>query len=344
MVILQGNKLRAATAWNEYFVIGEKMEKIRQDSVIRTQDASLEDQLAAVIGERYRVYRDAWRAAGPGAIPSVPLHVDLELVDDCNSACTFCPRNRKTHPDLPYAINTRLALPDRLLAKFLDEAKRMSLYSINIAIGEPLLDDRCLAVVKEFHENGGVDSRVNTNGLLLDTVIDQVFDSGLVNLFVSLDGFSDETYRAQRGGVGRYQKVVENVLLMLAEKKRRKSVLPVMRVSFVETDVNRHEADDFLAFWREKVEIVDVHQYLRFDNLAGGKKAKKWQCIDPFRRLCLMANGDILPCCTFYGKLLGLGNFETISLMEAWQGESLTKVRDALVRDQNNICLACQEC
>ena len=324
--------------------MGKGMEKVRQDSVIRTQDGSLEDKVAAIMGDRYRVYRDAWRAAVPGLIPTSPLHVDLELMDDCNSVCTFCPRNRKTHPNLPYAINTKQVLSDLLLEKFLREAKDMALYSINIAVGEPLLDSRCLSVVKEFHANGGVDSRVNTNGVLLDTLIDQIFDSGLVNLFVSLDAFSDETYRPLRGGTGRYRQVVDTILLMLEEKKRRKSVLPVMRVSFIETDINRHETDDFLAFWREKVEIVDVHQYLRFDNLVGGRKEKKWHCIDPFRRLCVMANGDILPCCTFNGKLLSLGNFETMSLAEAWQGEKLVQVREELLHDHNKICLACQEC
>jgi radical SAM protein with 4Fe4S-binding SPASM domain len=324
--------------------MGKNMEKVFQDSVIRTQDGSLEDKLTAIMGGRYRVYRDAWRAACHISIPPFPLHVDLELMDDCNSSCTFCPRNKKTHPNVPYSINTKQTLPDSLLEKFLCEATELALYSINIAVGEPLLDSRCLSVIKEFHANGGVDSRVNTNGVLLDTVIDQIFDSGLVNLFVSLDAFSDETYRSLRGGVGRYQKVVDNILLMLEEKKRRKSVLPVMRVSFIETDINSHEADDFLTFWREKVEIVDVHQYLQFNNLVGGKKQKKWHCIDPFRRLCIMANGDILPCCTFYGKLLSLGHFETTSLAEAWKGEKLVKVRDELIHDNNKICLACQEC
>lgn len=320
------------------------MEKVAQDCVLRTQDGSLEEKVAAIMGARYTVYRDAWRAAKPGSPPQFPLHVDLELMDDCNSACTFCPRNKKSHPDLPYAINTKQTLPDNLLEKFLREAKEMSLYSINVAVGEPLLDNRCLPLVKEFHANGGVDSRVITNGVLLDTVIDQIFDSGLVNLFVSLDAFSDETYQPLRGGVGRYQKVVDNIMLILEEKKRRRSVLPVMRVSFIETDINRHEADMFIAFWREKVEIVDIHQYQRFDNLEGGSKPKKWHCIDPFRRLCIMANGDILPCCTFYGKLLPLGNFENLSLAEAWNSEKMVTVRNELLHDTNKICLACQEC
>lgn len=324
--------------------MGKGMEKVPQDSVIRTQEGSLEERVTTIVGERYRVYRDAWRAAGPGSIPYSPLHVDLELVDDCNSACTFCPRNKKTHPHLPYAINTKRALPDALVEKFLREAKESALYSINIAIGEPLLDSRCLGIVKEFHANGGVDSRVNTNGVLLDTVIDQIFDSGLVNLFVSLDAFSEETYLPLRGGIGRYQKVVDNILLMLAEKKRRKSLLPIMRVSFIETDINRHEVDGFLDYWREKVEIVDIHRFLRFDNLAGGKKEKQWHCIDPFRRLCIMANGEILPCCTFYGKMMSLGNFETISLADAWNGQKLVTVREELLLDNNKICLACQEC
>ncbi len=311
--------------------------------VIRNQADDLEERLAETFGKRYREYRESWTKAGPDHLLTAPLHVDLELVDSCNESCVFCPRNTEEHPDLPYTINTKAKLSDTILEKFFREAKEMALPSINISIGEPLLDNRCFPVIKEFHAIGGMDSRVITNGLLLHKYVDEIFDSGLVHLFTSIDAFSKETYLALRGN-GLYQKVVDNVLLILKEKQRRKSLLPIMRVSFVEMDGNKHEEKDFLAFWQERVEIVDMHLRKHFQDFTGGKKPKQFNCNDPFRRLAIFANRDILPCCTFYGKMLKLGNFETMSLAEAWAGDKMIKVRDDLLHDRNPMCLACQGC
>jgi sulfatase maturation enzyme AslB (radical SAM superfamily) len=321
------------------------MKQVMSNGVVRTQAEDLDDRLSKVFGEKYSQYRKAWYKAGPNYIPSYPLHVDLELVDTCNLSCGFCPRNTKEHPNLPYAINTKAKLSDSLVDKFFKEVEKHSLPSINISIGEPLLDNRCLPIIKEFHGRGGVDSRVITNGILLDKYVDQIFDSGLMHLFVSLDAFSEETYRQRRGGgKGRYQQIVDNVLLIIKEKERRKSMFPIMRVSFVELETNEHEQKDFLEFWQNKVEVVDIQLRLHYNDFKGSQKPKLWNCMDPFRRLCIMANQHILPCCTFYGKTLKLADFETSSLTEAWEGKEMAKVRHDLLHDLNPMCLACQGC
>jgi radical SAM protein with 4Fe4S-binding SPASM domain len=320
------------------------MRKVMTGGVIRSQTDELEDRLTGILGKKYKQYRESWSKAGPNLLLSAPLHVDLELVDSCNESCSFCPRNTEEHPNLPYEINTRKKLSDKLVEKFFKEAKELSLPSINISIGEPLLDSRCFHIVKEFHAIGGVDSRVISNGLLLHKYVDQIFDSGLVNLFVSIDAFSEETYHKLRGGKGLYQKVVNNVLLILKEKALRKSVFPIMRVSFIEMEGNQHEQKDFLEFWQGKVDMMDIQLRMHFANFAGGKKPKQWNCNDPFRRMAIFANRDILPCCTFYGKMLKLGDFETMSLAEAWKSDKMAKVRSDLIQDKNSMCLACQGC
>ncbi len=67
----------------------------------------IEKELAEYLGAKYGMYRSAWNAAGPENVPEFPIHIDLELIDSCNQNCSFCPRNRKTHPELPYEINTK---------------------------------------------------------------------------------------------------------------------------------------------------------------------------------------------------------------------------------------------
>lgn len=312
------------------------------DRVRRLSAADIHEHLGGVLGPRYRAYRAAWAAAGPAAVPAFPVHLDLELRDNCNQRCVFCPRNTDEHPDLPYSINTSAELSDPWLVRLQGEAREHGLWSINLgAFAEPLINKNVFAVVEGFHAAGVVDSRIITNGLLLDRYTDAVFASGLVQLFVSIDAFRSETYTRQRGPG--YERVVANLLGFLAERRRRGAVLPVVRVSFVVTEQNEAELDEFVAFWSQHVDFVDVQARTDYHAAAVGQvRVRKFHCIDPFRRLAVLANGDILPCCTFWGRTLPIGNLSTGGLLDAWRGSAMQKVRSDLLGDRCAVCVSCQ--
>lgn len=308
----------------------------------RYLERDIEKELAEHLGLKYRKYRNAWRDAGVEHIPDFPIHLDLELVDACNQNCKFCARNKRTHSDLPYEINTGTKISGEMIDSIVKEAGEQQLYSINFAFGEPLIYKNVFKIVRKFHEAGVIDSRLVTNGVLLSDYIDEIFDSGLINLYVSIDAFTAETYKKQRG-YG-FKRVVKGFSDFISEKRKRKSLLPITRVSFVETGDNKQELDDFKAFWKEKVDFIDIQFYQDFNKTSSKTKRKMWQCIDPFRRLAITANGQILPCCTFYGKCLPIGNINEITIKEAWESNRLRTIRDNLLNDKEPICLGCQEC
>lgn len=308
---------------------------------VRLLHVDIEQMLAKRLGPRYAAYRKAWYAAKPDSIPDFPIHLDIELVDYCNQNCSFCARNQKMHPNLPFQLNTGRKMDERVLAGLIEEAKREKLMSIGIALGEPLMHPQVFQVVRAFHDAGVVDSRMITNGTLLHRFMDDIFQSGLVNLYVSIDALTEGTYRKVRGEG--FQKVVDNLLLLLEEKKRRNSALPVTRVSFVEMDSNRHELAGFKEFWMDKVDLIDIQFQMSYETRPTGK-AKKWVCVDPFRRLSVTALGEILPCCTFFGKRMILGDIQKMTLRDAWTSDAMKRVRDDLVHDRQPICVACQEC
>jgi len=320
-----------------------KIEKLNSGATRRTTGRDINEFLADLLGDRFRRYRDAWNKAGPNAIPAFPVHIDLEFVDRCNQSCVFCARNKIMHPDIPYSVNTGGKMDEDIIDKVIEQTTMHGLYSINIAWGEPLLYKNIFEIIKRFSTSGVVDLRLVTNGLLLGKFIDEVFESRLVNLYVSIDAFSDETYSILRGKG--YQEVVENLLTFIEEKRYRKSFLPIIRVSFVETDENRHEMEMFKVFWTDKVDIVDIQILTEFNKREyEDSKNKKWSCIEPFRRLSIIANGDILPCCAFPGKELIIGNISDMTIKEAWNSEKMKFIRENLLDDKEPICLICQGC
>ena len=278
------------------------------DRVTRLSQEDAEARLIDLLGSRYAEYRNAWNSAGPDSIPAFPIHLDLELYDNCNQSCVFCPRNTTIHKDLIYPINTSQRLEARIMERVLEEVQVMGLYSVNFgAYAEPLLNTSIFELVRRFHAAGVVDSRVISNGLLLHKYRDSIIDSGLVNLFISIDAFSEQTYRKQRGPG--YDRIVRNLLDFLELRAKLGASLPIVRASFVVTDDNRKELGDFVEFWGDKVDFIDVQSKTDYRTSAlAQERTRTFDCIDPFRRVAIISNGDILPCCTFWGRTLPVGN------------------------------------
>jgi len=270
----------------------------------------------------------------------------LELQDFCNQTCVMCPRNRNLHPSLPYELESKIVSNTDSLKSILQSAIKMGLKSVNFgAFSEPLIHKGLWELIQDCHKNGLVDSRVISNGLLLNKCSSQVFESGLRNLFISIDAHSPETYLNIRGRG--YEKVLQNLHDFLIEKKRRNALLPIVRVSFVEMEINRHEKDAFIEYWSEKVDHVDIQLWSDYTRVptAGNdfiKKPKLFECRSPWQRMSVLANGDILPCCDFNGRALTIGNIRNDSLASVWKSEKMESVRDNLVNDKSEICNNCQ--
>lgn len=318
-----------------------KIETILENTKVISENKDV-DLISEYLGENYKKYRLAWNAANINNVPSFPIHLDLEFYDICNQSCTFCPRNEQVHKNLPYEINTKTKINENLIDKIILECKEQKLMSVNFgAFAEPLVYKNIFQVVKKFKDIGVIDSRIITNALLLDKYIDVIFDSGLVNLYISLDAFSEQTYMLQRGKG--YKKVIDNILYFLEEKKKRKSILPITRVSFVETNENLHELDEFVEFWKSRVDHVDLQKKIDYTKKPDLKyQTKQWNCIDPFRRMSVISDGSILPCCSFWGRALKIGNIAQMRLKEAWNSEGMDKIRKELIEDKSSICSVCQ--
>ena len=293
-------------------------------------------------GKKYTDYRKAWNLATAENIPNFPVHLDIEFYDICNQKCTFCPRNEEIHKNLSYEINTHKKIDENFLNKVMEESKKGGLMSVNFgAFAEPLIYKNIFKIVRKFHDIGVVDSRLITNALLLNKYNEEIFDSGLVNLYISIDAFSEKTYLSQRGQG--YNKVIDNTLKFLDLKKEKKLELPIVRVSFVETDQNHNELSDFVDFWKDKVNKIDIQKKIDYTKDTDGKyNQKQWSCIDPFRRLSVISDGSILPCCSFWGRALKIGNISKLSLQDAWNSNALKKIREDLIMDKSSICTACQ--
>jgi radical SAM protein with 4Fe4S-binding SPASM domain len=319
--------------------------KQTRDNICRYSETDIEEVLERLIGPGYRRYRERWNTAGPGVLPDFPVHLDIEVNDRCNQSCRMCPRNSRMHGKMRYRLNTGAVLAYSNYCRVIDEGAERNLASVNLgAFAEPLLNPEVFRMVAYAHKRGVVDTRLITNGLLLDRFIDQVFGSGLVHLFVSLDAHTEDTYSRIRGRG--FTKVQANLQILLEEKRRRDSVLPIVRVSFLEMGINRREKEEFISFWRNRVDFVDIQLFDDFNADPTGpvnlKTPKKWSCRAPWVRMSVLAKGDILPCCNFFGRNIPLGNLAHMTLQQAWESEAMARVRKGILADDLDNCSICQ--
>ena len=141
--------------------------------------------------------------------------------------------------------------------------------------------------------------------------------------------------------------------------------LPQIRVSFAVQYKNKHEIELFKNKWENVVDFIEFQQTMNidFDKLSKLSEEERWRrreplfknnyvkdCKAPFHSATVYADGSVIPCCTFQGKNLTLGNINGIpelgipaqSLKELWNGEKINELREQFRTGKLNII--CQHC
>ncbi|HAS89070.1 MAG TPA: hypothetical protein DCS48_07165 [Desulfovibrio sp.] len=305
------------------------------------------DILASEIGPKFVEYRKHWDNA-KNIESSGPLQIDFELLDNCNQRCIMCPRGYLSDSD-EYSLNTNARLSVDDMKSAIDQAAEGNLYCVGFSIGEPLLTKKELyAGISHAAQKGVVDIILTTNALLLDEECsNRLLESELTRLHVSIDATTPQTYSQIRGKG--FERVIKNLNYFLKRREELNKRLPIVRVSFVEQEQNRHEKADFINQWVNKVESVSVQTMLlspeNKDIAAYDIEAheKKFDCDYPWKMVEIVANGDLYPCCTFCGlNHLKLGNIKDTTILEAWEGKKMQAVKDGLADESLRVCSVCQ--
>jgi radical SAM protein with 4Fe4S-binding SPASM domain len=283
-----------------------------------------------------------------------PPHLELELNYSCNLRCPMC----------TWAMETAAEKKEDWFKfddykKIIDEAVVLGTKSIRLCyINEPLIRQDIDQFIKYAIDAGIIDVLITTNGTLLTkTMSKKLIDAGLTKINVSLDAITEETYDKIRVG-GNLKVTVKNIHDFLELRNQMGKKLPKIRLTFVATKINFHEYDNFISYWKDKVDSIGI-QHLqnpfgegRFEDNTRGeaiilKKSpipEKFRCSEPFKRLTLRSNGDVLPCCSFYAVDLVVGNWKKNSLKEIWNNEKMRELREIHKNGDYTKNIVCKNC
>jgi MoaA/NifB/PqqE/SkfB family radical SAM enzyme len=165
-----------------------------------------------------------------------PLQITIDSSNICQLSCPMCPTGSKKH-DRPSG-----KAKEELMTNLLDEIGEylFAIYFFNW--GEPFINSDVLFSWVSAARRKGIRARVSSNLSLVlsDEQIHNICSCGIHTLIVSLDGASRETYLKYRVN-GKFERVIENLKRIVAEKRRRGGKGPRIIWQFLVFAHNEHE-------------------------------------------------------------------------------------------------------
>jgi radical SAM protein with 4Fe4S-binding SPASM domain len=315
-------------------------------AVLLASNDRYETLLAARFGRRFLSYRAAWAAASERGDPGgFPLSLDLAVNSGCQLSCAMCPLPAR--PARRAYRPMAQALYDSLMAQTAEA--RLAALTLGLA-SEPLLHPQIAALIDQADRAGIMDIRLGTNGQALsEALIGRLLDSALTRLEISVDAAEAAAYAAVRPG-GDFASLERAIEGFLAARSRRGQELPLLRLSFLRLPLNQGQLEPFLSRWQDRVDLISVQNPVWFPDSAlpepppadPAEAGERGWCVQPWQRLGVDCDGNIWPCCSWYGEnLLGL-NAKRDALAEVWRSEGLDGLRRS--HEQNRLYPPCREC
>lgn len=186
---------------------------------------------------------------------SLPAFCLLVVSKKCNFKCKMCNMwkniNRATE---------RKELTLEEIKGFIDDLKNVTREPIFIHLigGEALLRDDLMEIISYIRESG-FNSSITTNGFYIDEdMAKRIVESRLTGIFLSLDGFKEETHDYLRGVKGSYRKVMDAIGLLDKYRGTDKANRLSIGITMTMMEKNLDEVLDLVEWANDNDLINDV--------------------------------------------------------------------------------------
>ena len=313
-------------------------------------------KLAEIIGTKFTKYRELWdKANRMEIVTDFPLFLHLDMNQECNYKCPHCiigtPSEVKEYYEGDYVNFDSFK-------RIIDEGSEHGCPSMEPqGNNEPFLIKNLHEYIEYAHKKGFIDIILNNNGSALTKKRGaQILDSGLTRLRFSLDAFTPETYSKVRVGSIPLERVIKNIETFLELREKGGYKLPLVGVSFCKMKQNEHELDEFINFWKNKVDMISIQTYVpptpnidkykiyySSDQLES-EPISEFKCVQPFQRV-VIKNQSIAPCCVSFNKNLVIGKIgKKDSIFKAWNSDKMNKIRELHKKGEFYLDKTCNDC
>lgn len=322
----------------------KKLHKIKPTIYPHHLDIIGKSKIPSVYSSEYLEYRRKWETNPVERIVSeFPLQLDIESTGRCNLMCRHC-----------YRFSRRTSVGDMdfdLFKRIIDEGHKYGLYAINLTwMGEPFLHEQIIEMINYSKSRGVLDIMIHTNGTLIDEKMsEKILDSGLDTITFSIDAVVEKHYNRIKYGSD-FKLVNRNIRRFIELKNKRGQKKPVIIVQMIDQKQTHEELMAFVQYWRTKVDIIRISNYLSPDGKRNDKLRYKnppkviFPCPQLWQRLVIAWDGSVYPCCGDNACRDKLGNVNQTSIYEIWHCDRLNYLRNKHQQYEADSIDACMHC
>ncbi len=291
----------------------------------------------------------------------MPFSLSIEPTTACNLGCPECPSGLKQ-----FSRPTG-KLSHELHNKILDEVSKSVFYINYYFQGEPFLHPDFLQLIRDAKKRK-MYTATSTNGHFIDQKkAEEVVQSGLDRLIISLDGLTQKSYEQYRIN-GKLDTVLEATKYIVEAKEKLKSKTPHLIFQFLAVSANEQDIPNLFSKAKElKVDEVRIKtaQFYEFENgnalMPSNEKYSRYtkgidgkyrlknrmknECWRMWSGSVITWDGKAVPCCFDKDAVHRLGDLNEHTFQEIWNSEAYSSFRKSVFsnRQEIDICKNCTE-
>ena len=292
-----------------------------------------------------------------------PRQIQIDPTNACNFRCAFCPTGDLA---LLKAAQRPVGMMDMALFQRVVDGMRNFPRKVEVLYlykdGEPLLHKN-IADMIHYARAAGVAKKVgiSTNGSAMDAAVaDQLIDSGLDLLRISIEHVTNEGYLNITRNFSGYDRIVANVRNIFQQKKRRGSAMKV-HVKIVDTGLSLTEKRKFVREFAGICDTWSINDLMGWSNsldrdftlgtnptrgISGvaSRRDNRRVCPSPFYSMAVNFNGLVSMCCVDWSIGTVVGDAAKDSLVDIWNGQAAREFRLAHLEGRRESIAACRNC
>jgi len=276
----------------------------------------------------------------------LPTVLMVENTNHCNAECVMCPRD---------TLSRKRGFMDcGLFEKIMREvsSERRKPVTHLHGFGEPLLDQSLAERIQRAKACGITHTYIVTNAsLLFPETSRKVIGAGLDKMKISFYGTDEESYNTTMQRLN-FKVTFQNITEFLRIRKDMKKKNPRLILQYIPNDTNHAKTEEFKALWISLIDkkVGDCLNVSSLHNYGGGRaynplgKKIVSVCYFPWTSMSVLWDGRVVTCCMDSNGVQVVGDLNSQSIQEVWNGAVLSRVRDNFrkldYRDYP-VCLSC---
>jgi MoaA/NifB/PqqE/SkfB family radical SAM enzyme len=270
----------------------------------------------------------------------------IENTNHCNAECVMCPRD---------TLSRKRGFMDfglfEKIIKEVSSVKRKPVTHLH-GFGEPLLDKR-LAERIELAKSCGITRTyiVSNASLLFPETSRKIISAGLDKMKISFYGTDEESYNNTMKRLD-FKVTLQNVKDFLRIRREMKSQTPRLILQYLPNETNNARTSEFKALWGPLIDsqVGDVLNVASLHNYGGGRAYNRLGkkivsvCYFPWTSMSVLWDGRVVTCCMDSNGVQVLGDLNSQSVQEVWNGPVLAEVRNSFGKldyGKFPVCLSC---